>query len=193
MGESREAGNSRVRDAGGRPDGETGLCPGYKQPGGPGALAVWKWWCAGEQVYGYVEAGWEGRWKRSEKQLEMIRLILVGDEDDLNCPLAGEWRRGYYWGRCFAEEEPTGLHWGRHQGQGALPVDSQGPHVSGRLCCFLRVVFRVCHHQWLEGLYIQDGSSTCGSCTVRVLGFLRRAWVMEQQKGTREPWVAAPD
>ena len=67
LGESREAGNSRVRGAGGRPDGETGLCPGYKQPGGPGALAVWKWWCAGEQVYGYVEAGWEGRWKRSEK------------------------------------------------------------------------------------------------------------------------------
>ena len=70
----------------------------------------------------------------------MIRLILVGDEDDLNCPLAGEWGRRYCWGRCFAEEEPTGLHWGRHQGQGALPVDSQGSHVSGRLCCFLRVV-----------------------------------------------------
>ena len=65
----------------------------------------------------------------------------MGDKDDLNCTLAGEWGRGYCWGRCFAEEEATGLHRVRHQEQGALQVDSQGPRVSGRLFWFLSVVF----------------------------------------------------
>ena len=73
-------------------------------------------------------------------------------------------------GEMFADEEPTGLHGGRHQGQGALQVDFQGPHVSGRLCCFLSVVFRVCHYQWVKGLYNWDGSSTRGSCTVESSG-----------------------
>ena len=130
---------------------------------GPGDVARVACWGTGT---GFCGGWWEGRWKRSEKQLETIRLILVGDEDDLNCTLAGEWGRGYCWGRCFAEEEATGLHRGRHQEQGALQVDSQGPRVSGRLCCFLSVVFRVCHHQWIEALCDRDGSSVHGSCIV---------------------------
>lgn len=57
MGEIRQAVNCRVRGAEGRPAGKTGLCPGYKEPGGPGALAMWQGLRAGEQVLGYVEAG----------------------------------------------------------------------------------------------------------------------------------------
>ena len=49
--------NCRVRGAGGRPAGKTGLCPGYKEPGRPGALATWQGLHAGEQVLGFVEAG----------------------------------------------------------------------------------------------------------------------------------------
>lgn len=85
-------------------------------PGGVKGVACWgtgTWLCAG---------WWEGRWKRSEKQFETIRLILVGDEDDLNCTLAGEWGRGYCWGRCLLMKNPLVFTGGGTKGRGPFKL-----------------------------------------------------------------------